>query len=140
MSVGLLDINVLLALTWPNHQHHSRAHAWFSGAARQGWATCSMTQLGFIRLSSNPAFTPNPVSTVEAAALMARLVQHPFHQFWSSPAAADPRIYSRAFGHQQVKDAWLLEVIRRNSGRLITFDSRLANHAEDKALVVVIPS
>ncbi len=49
----LLDVNVLLALAWPNHQFHAAAIAALSSRAR--WATCALTQLGFIRLSSNPA-------------------------------------------------------------------------------------
>ena len=35
MKAALLDTNVLLALAWPNHQHHAQAHAWF---AAHGWA------------------------------------------------------------------------------------------------------
>ncbi|MCC6764048.1 MAG: hypothetical protein IT293_05225 [Deltaproteobacteria bacterium] len=52
MKAALLDTNVLLALAWPNHQHHSAAHGWFAARAKKGWATCAFTQLGFIRLSS----------------------------------------------------------------------------------------
>jgi predicted nucleic acid-binding protein len=29
VKVALPDANVLLALAWPNHQHHERAHGWF---------------------------------------------------------------------------------------------------------------
>lgn len=67
MKHALLDTNVLLALAWPNHQHHEQAHAWFSAYARKGWSTCAFTQLGFIRLSSNPAYTTNAVSPQDAA-------------------------------------------------------------------------
>ena len=28
--VALLDVNVLVALAWPNHVHHTQAHRWFS--------------------------------------------------------------------------------------------------------------
>ena len=56
MTDALLDVNVLLALAWPNHQFHSSARRWF--ADHEGaWCTCVVTQLGFVRLSSNPAFT-----------------------------------------------------------------------------------
>ena len=38
--VGLLDVNVLVALLVPEHQHHAIAISWFSReAARAGWAT-----------------------------------------------------------------------------------------------------
>jgi predicted nucleic acid-binding protein len=28
--VHLLDVNLLIALAWPNHVHHTSARAWFS--------------------------------------------------------------------------------------------------------------
>ena len=67
MKAALLDINVLLALAWPDHQHHAAAHGWFAQESRLGWATCAFTQLGFIRLSSNPAYTSGAVIPVETA-------------------------------------------------------------------------
>jgi predicted nucleic acid-binding protein len=53
-SLLLLDVNVLLALAWPNHQFHAAALRELQ-PRRGRWATCALTQLGFIRLSSNPA-------------------------------------------------------------------------------------
>lgn len=138
MNAALLDTNVLLALAWPNHQHHAQAHAWFVSQARKGWATCAFTQLGFIRLSSNPAYTTCAVSPRDAAALLQQWTRLGTHRFWSSPAAEDPAIYVRAFGYQQVNDAWLVEVARRNSGRLVTLDTRLPVHATEEGLVEVI--
>jgi toxin-antitoxin system PIN domain toxin len=138
MSVALLDTNVLLALAWPNHQHHAEAHTWFGAYAKRGWATCAFTQLGFIRLSSNPAYTPSAVSPRDAAGLLQQWTKQTGHRFWASPAADSPVIYARALGHQQVNDAWLVEVARQNSGRLITLDSRLPIHALKDGLVEVI--
>jgi len=42
---------VLIALAWPNHVHHERAQAWFSSSRDQGWATCPVTESGFVRVS-----------------------------------------------------------------------------------------
>jgi toxin-antitoxin system PIN domain toxin len=134
----LLDTNVLLALAWPNHQHHSQAHAWFAAEASKGWATCALTQLGFIRLSSNPAYTSSPVAPQDAAALLRHWTQAKTHYFWTSPAADDPAIYARALGHQQVNDAWLVEVAKRNSGRLVTLDARLPAHSIRPGQVEII--
>lgn len=138
MKAALLDTNVLLALTWPNHQHHAQAHAWFVTGAKKGWATCAFTQLSFIRLSSNPAYTADAVTPQEAAALLQQWIRIKTHRFWQSPAADVPAIYARALGHQQVNDAWLVEVARRNSGRLVTLDTRLPVHASEAGLVEVI--
>lgn len=138
MKATLLDTNVLLALAWPNHQHHAGAHAWFAAHARKGWATCALTQLGFIRLSSNPAYTANAVSPQDAAMLLQQWTRLKGHHFWTSPAADGRAIYARALGYQQVNDAWLVEAARQNSGRLITLDTRLPVHAVESGLVEVI--
>ncbi len=137
-TAALLDTNVLLALAWPNHQDHAAAHIWFGKYARTGWATCAFTQLGFIRLSSNPAYTLSSVTPAEASALLRDLIGHSAHHFWPSPPAAQTEIFARALGHQQVNDAWLVEVARRNRGRLATLDKRLAVHALKSGLIEII--
>ena len=78
------------------------------------------------------------MSPQEAAVLLGRWTRLKTHQFWSSPAADEAVIYARAIGHQQVNDAWLVEVARRNSGRLVTLDTRLPVHALESGLVEVI--
>lgn len=138
MKVALLDTNVLLALAWPNHQHHGPAHRWFGKHAKNGWATCAFTQLGFIRLSSNPAYTANAVSPQEAASMLRQWTRLKGHQFVASPAAEDPDIFLRALGHQQVNDAWLVEVARQNAGRIVTFDTRMGTHSVEPGRVEVI--
>ncbi len=67
MKAALLDIYLLLALAWPDHQRHAAAHGWFARESRYGWATCAFTQLGFVSPSSNPADTSGAVRPVEAA-------------------------------------------------------------------------
>src|SRR5262249_7136524 len=92
----LLDVNVLLALAWPTHQFHATAPAALS--SRNRWATCALTQLGFIRLSSNPAAVATAKSPREAAGLLARLVADSLHVYLDTlpaPASAD---WCDAFG------------------------------------------
>lgn len=138
MKPALLDTNVLLALAWPNHQHHALVHAWFAKESRYGWATCAVTQLGFVRLSSNSAYTPAAVPPQDAAQLLHELLSDKRHAFWPSPPAARRGIYFRALGHQQVTDAYLVEVAKRRRGRVVTLDTRLPVHAEEESLVSVI--
>lgn len=138
MRVGLLDTNVLLALVWPNHQYHAAAHRWFRAEARHGWATCALTQLGFVRLSANPAFTPRPVRPPEAAEILAELVRHKQHRFWPSLEARNPKVFLQALGHQQVNDAYLVAMAEKQKGRVVTFDVRIPAHATEQELVAVI--
>lgn len=48
----LLDVNLLMALLWENHEHHQVARAWLHGVT--DFATCPVSQLGFTRVSSHP--------------------------------------------------------------------------------------
>lgn len=138
MSVALLDVNSLLALAWPNHQFHGAAHAWFARDALRGWATCSLTQLGFVRLSANPAFTSCPVTPFDACRLLAQWTARPEHVFWGEQPAPQPPDFSRALGHQQVNDCYLLRLAEHHRGTLVTFDARLRALAADPAQLTVL--
>jgi uncharacterized protein len=138
VKVALLDVNVLLALAWPNHQHHGAAHKWFAAEAKFGWATCATTQLSFVRLSSNPSFTSAAVSPSDAATLLKRWTEHQAHRFWDSAPANDAAIFRNAISHQQVMDAWLVYMAEKHDGRLVTFDQRTAGHAKNKNAVFVM--
>jgi toxin-antitoxin system PIN domain toxin len=123
--VTLLDINVIVALAWPNHVHHAPAHRWFARYARHGWATSSIVELGFVRVSSNARAIPAAVSPQEAAALLRRITALPHHHFWIDDVRlAEDRggALSRVVGHQQVTDAHLVGLAIRHKGGLVTFD------------------
>jgi uncharacterized protein len=68
--IALLDVNVLVALAWPNHIHHRAAHRWYAAHRAQGWATCPPTQAGFVRVSSNAKALPGAKSPRDAFELL----------------------------------------------------------------------
>ena len=138
MKSALLDVDVLLALAWPNHQHHEAAHEWFARESRHGWTTCALTQLAFVRLSSNPAYTAEAVSPQDAVALMVQLTAHERHHFWMDLPSLDAAAFRHAAGHQQVMDAYLVQLARHHDGRVVSLDARLAAHAIETAEVTVI--
>jgi predicted nucleic acid-binding protein len=49
----LLDVSTLLAWLWRNHEHHARVIMW---QPNQPVAICPITELGFIRISTQPIF------------------------------------------------------------------------------------
>lgn len=138
MKTALLDVNLLLALAWPNHQHHALAHDWFRRESRHGWATCALTQLAFVRLSSNPAYTPAPATPIQAAELLRKLAGHAAHHYWKSLPELHPAMLAHVLGHQQVQDAYLVRLAGRHGGRLVTFDRRLTAHVTSADLVHVV--
>jgi toxin-antitoxin system PIN domain toxin len=123
--VSLLDINVLVALAWPNHEHHEPANRWFRQNERAGWATCPLTQSGFVRVSSNPRVIPGAKSPREVVELLRRIVSLPNHVFFFDDISlvassfVDP---GKLKGYRQVTDAHLLGTALRHDARLATFD------------------
>jgi uncharacterized protein len=53
----LLDVNALLALGIVDHEFHLRISTWLSRQPASRLATCSITEIGFVRLASQiPAY------------------------------------------------------------------------------------
>jgi len=126
--IRLLDVNVLLALAWPEHSHHEAAHRWFARHRAEGWASCSATQSGFVRLSSTRGAVPEPMTPVEAIAAMERSTGHVEHQFWiqDEPVSAiAPEIMVRIMGPRQMSDAVLLAQAIKRGGVLVTLDKAI---------------
>lgn len=142
--IRLLDVNVLVALAWPNHIHHSRAIEWFERAKEEGWATCPVTESSFVRVSSNSAVIPGARSVAEVRQLLSRIRAVEGHHFWNddvSPVDGDERVFERVVGYRQVTDAHLLTLAIRRCGVLATFDRGLPELAgeEHQPSVEVIP-
>jgi len=88
----------LIALAWPQHIHHAQAHVWFGKIGRKAWATCPMTQLGFVRISSNAKIIPAAVSPREAIAMLEKIIAIPGHGFWPDDLAPPRGHDVRKFG------------------------------------------
>ena len=130
MKLALLDVNVLIALAWPVHVHHRVAHQWFARNAAFGWVTCPLTQLAFVRISSNPKIIRNAVSPRQAIELLGRNISHPNHIFWPddlSFAEASSMLTETLVSHRQVTDRYLLALARSKNGKLATLDRKMAD-------------
>ena len=129
-------MNVLVSLAWPNHVLHEAAQRWFAARqrAKQRWATCPITQSGFVRVSSNSRIVPEARSPVEAIQLLERIVALPGHQFWSDDTSiVSSRHVARGklIGHGQVTDAHLLALAIARRGMLATLDKGVAEIVPD---------
>jgi hypothetical protein len=122
---ALLDVNLLIALFDPDHVHHDLAHDWFVDHRDAGWATCPVTENGFLRVVTNPKYG---VETLRPADLLARLRQFcdsGSHHFWTDAVSLrDERVFNLNFvaGPRQLTDVYLLGLAKKMRGRLATFD------------------
>jgi toxin-antitoxin system PIN domain toxin len=127
-EVHLLDVNVLMALAWPNHVHHDLTHRWFAKHRSDGWATTPQTEIGFVRVSSNRSVIPDARTPREAAELLRLIVELAGHVFWNdgvSPVLSESFPWERVVGHRQVADAHLIDLAVRHGGRVATLDQGL---------------
>ncbi|HEY4395306.1 MAG TPA: TA system VapC family ribonuclease toxin [Polyangia bacterium] len=142
---ALFDVNVLIAMAWPNHVHHAAVLDWLGRPGTIAFATCPVTQSGFIRVSSNARAIPGARAPREAQALLRRITELPGHAFWHDDVdlAGDAGVaWDRVGGHAQVTDAHLLAIALRRGGRLATLDRGIGDLVPAGArsdAVVVIP-
>ena len=137
MKAYLLDTNLLIALLWPSHDRHGTALKWFTRNRTNGWATCPVTQAGFARIVSNPAFSRDAVQPREAVQVLSANTIAKDHAFWPDhlPVAEAVGFAGiRLMGHQQVTDAYLLGLAIRRGGVLATLDQRIASLTEPKSV------
>jgi toxin-antitoxin system PIN domain toxin len=122
---ALLDVNVLVALFDPDHVHHDTAHDWFEDHRHFGWATCGVTENGFVRVLARVV---EDAPLTRPAALIERLrafQESGGHRFWPDTVSlTDSRLFNPALirGHRQVMDIYLLGLTKRMGGCLATFD------------------
>lgn len=123
---ALLDVNVLIALFDRDHVFHNRAHAWWNVNAAKGWASCPITENGFVRIMSNPGYSRKiriiPADLIERLESFAASSNH---IFWPDDVTLrDQSAFMAARLHRstQVTDTYLLGLAHRHDGRLATFD------------------
>lgn len=121
---ALLDVNVLLALLDSDHVEHRSAREWLEAEVANGWASCGITQNGFVRIVSQPRY-PSPVTPAQAMARLAKAAAGVHHRFIESSVSildatvVDP---SRVLASRQVTDVYLLALATAHDLRLVTFD------------------
>jgi hypothetical protein len=121
-GAALLDVNVLIALFEPGHVHHEAAHHWFADSAADGWATCPVTEAGFVRVLSalgSAALRPGTL-----ADHLRKFCSSPAHEFWlDALSLTDTKVFDLSFAtHRNLTDVYLLGLARHKGGRLATFD------------------
>ena len=121
----LLDVNVLIALAFPDHSFHQAAHAWFKREPNRLWATCALTQGGFLRVAGR-AMGGSRDCIRKALAGLEQDCRQPNHEYWAVDAdlrdLSDPH-RGRLIGANQVADMQLLLLAHRHRGQLATFDT-----------------
>jgi toxin-antitoxin system PIN domain toxin len=121
----LLDLNCLIALADPDHDHHSAIQTWFKSEGKRDWGVCPLTEAGLVRVTTNPSYSRGSWTTQQAVAILADFAASRGYRYW--PITDRWTVLTRPFstrivGHQQVTDAYLLGLAIQEGGVLVTFD------------------
>jgi uncharacterized protein len=121
----LLDVNLLMALLWENHEHHQSARAWLRRVT--DFATCPVSQLGFARVSSHPLLGYS-MSPDQAFGVLRRFLSDSRHRFVPDDLSCEDRVVRTNLmaGANQVTDHYLVALARQHGLTLATFDEPLA--------------
>src|SRR5437016_4889027 len=123
--IALLDVNVLIALFDPEHIHHEIAHDWFAENHRLGWATCPLTENGFLRVLGNPARGGETTRVPHLVTHLRKFCTSGHHHFWADAVSLlDETLFNATLfrGYRQLTDIYLLGLAVKRGGRFVTFD------------------
>jgi len=134
MRIQLPDVNVLLALLNPSHPHYPVAKQWLDNEGQFDWATCPLTENGFLRLYTQSLQKSQTGEFEDALFLLDTLKQtyKTTHHFWDdSISFSDPTLFlpSKIAGHKQITDVYLLGLCQGNGGTLVTLDQGITTDA-----------
>ena len=115
-SPGILpDVNLLLAFGWRSHAEHQRCRTWFSSLP--GFATCAITELGFLRVSMSPAYR---ASHHDAARVLHSLTSLRTASFLNCDLPTSQ--IAPVSGYRDTTDCYLVELARKHSLNFATLD------------------
>jgi predicted nucleic acid-binding protein len=122
--ICLLDVNALVALGFLQHEFHSRVALWVRRKQPLRLATCSITELGFLRvLSQVPVYG---FTIGQARTLLLRLKESaapPFTMFPDSHGVSQLPAWVKTA--RQITDGHLAQLAKANGAVLATLDKRI---------------
>ena len=122
----LLDVNVWLAAAWARHSEHNTAKIWVD-EQHDDLAFCRVTQMGLLRLLTNPAVTErDALSRRKAWQVFDSLIADSRIRFLAEPQGLEP--LWAAFSKRDDKshllwtDDYLAAFAQAAHAELVTFD------------------
>jgi uncharacterized protein len=120
----LLDVNVLVALGFQQHEFHGRVAQWVKKESPLHFATCAITELGFVRvLAQAPSYG---LVVSQARALLSQLKASDFlHWIFISDNRDISHLPAWVKSAAQITDGHLAELARANGALLATLDRKI---------------
>ena len=120
----LLDVNALVALGFQQHEFHRRVTEWLRRNSPIHLATCSITELGFIRILAQAQ--EYGLAVAEARVLLLRLKALHEPRFTVLQDGNDAsRLPAWVKTAKQITDGHLAELAKANGAVLATLDKKI---------------
>ena len=118
----LLDVNALIALAHTGHSLHTKAMGWYRSvlALAAGLHTCSITELGFVRVSVVTGLQRDIAGAKRALAALKSSSKVRFELISDDLGVAQLPAFVKS--PQSVTDGHLVELAQKHSIRLVTLD------------------
>ena len=122
--IYLLDVNALVALGFMNHEFHHRVASWIQSPNSPNLASCSITELGFVRvLAQAPAYG---FTVAQARTLLLRLKQARASRLTFIPDEHDvSHLPGWVKTPKQITDGHLGKLASANGAVLATLDENI---------------
>ena len=122
--IYLLDVNALVALGFVNHEFHDRVASWLHAQDLPTLATCSITELGFVRvLVQAPAYG---FTIPQARTLLIRLKETSATRLRFMPDQHDvSHLPTWVRAAKQITDGHLSKLASANGAVLATLDENI---------------
>ena len=143
---ALCDVNFLVALSHRAHQLHGAAKAWLdAGRGDAGLALCRVSQLGMLRLLTNPVIMKGEVCTTdEAWETHDKVMRDARFGYCEEPAGLQTKLreFTRAFpfSPRLWQDAYLAAFAVSAGLGLVTFDQGFDKFAGLRPEILMPPS
>lgn len=133
-KVVLLDSNVLIALSTPDHTEHIKCITWFK-SRKMTFATCPITQGALIRFYMQFSKDKSFPGAIE---ILQNITQMKNHVFWKDSIPYTSISNVNITGHRQVTDTYLATLTKSKGGILSTLDAGLAGNCKKLGCVELI--
>jgi len=123
----LLDVNSLLALGVLHHEFHERVADWVARLAKKGipdLATCSITELGFVRVLSQAQQYRFSVTQARELLLLLKASES-IHCAFISDGHDISHLPKWVKSPKQTTDGHLVELAKANGAQLATLDGKI---------------
>jgi toxin-antitoxin system PIN domain toxin len=122
----LPDVNVLIALSDPDHSGHHASLQWHQSIQSQTFLLCPITEAGFVRLKATQSVggqsIDDAIALIEEISSLPNVAHLPVAPTWLELIRP---LLPRLHGHRQITDALLLGLSIRHNAILVTLDRKI---------------